>query len=534
MRSYRHWLLALLLLGLAAVALVAAAPPAQAQTVAPAGLPPGAIPPAQAGDDTACRLCHQDTDGEFTLPSGETRSARVDMDSLAHSAHGAADLACTDCHDGNRFGQPHEEPTAADFRAFELENNASCVRCHGAPHITSHEATAENPEPNAVCTDCHGSHDVATVADWPAADQADRCIDCHDASDEVRLLVISSAGLFTDTVDENYCLSCHREDGPGLMLGDDEPVSTQFDESAFRSSVHGEDNEWGEISCRHCHENATPYPHPAVEAADHRDYSLAMSENCAACHDHNFELAQDSVHADALADGDRDAAVCTDCHGFHNVVPAAEPRSNVSQICRQCHSTIYDEYATSVHGDSLLNDENQDVPTCIECHGVHNIGDPTTNLFRIRSPQLCAECHANELLMNKYEISTNVFDSYVADFHGTTVTLFEHQDPNVETNKAVCYDCHGVHAITDPDDPEAGIKANLLETCQQCHPDASENFPDSWTSHFEPSLEHNPIVFLVNSFYAIVIPLTVGGLGFLVVTDVYRRVRTRGSGDSDE
>ncbi|MCA9983467.1 MAG: hypothetical protein KDE59_04205, partial [Anaerolineales bacterium] len=176
----------------------------------------------------------------------------------------------------------------------------------------------------------------------------------------------------------------------------------------------------------------------------------------------------------------------------------------------------------------------QDVPTCIECHGVHNIGDPTTNLFRIRSPQLCAECHANELLMNKYEISTNVFDSYVADFHGTTVTLFEHQDPNVETNKAVCYDCHGVHAITDPDDPEAGIKANLLETCQQCHPDASENFPDSWTSHFEPSLEHNPIVFLVNSFYAIIIPLTVGGLGFLVVTDVYRRVRTRGSGDRDE
>ena len=49
--------------------------------------------------------------------------------------------------------------------------------------------------------------------------------------------------------------------------------------------------------------------------------------------------------------------------------------------------------------------------------------------------------------MNKYEISTEVFDTYVADFHGTTVILFEHQDPNVETNKAVCYDCHGVHNI---------------------------------------------------------------------------------------
>ena len=129
--------------------------------------------------------------------------------------------------------------------------------------------------------------------------------------------------------------------------------------------------------------------------------------------------------------------------------------------------------------------------------------------------------------MEKYDISTDVFDTYVADFHGTTVTLFEQEDPNVETNKAVCYDCHGVHAIKDPDDPEAGIKANLLETCQQCHPDATANFPDSWTSHFRPSLQHNPLVFLVNLFYQIVIPATLGFFGFMVATDVYRRIRLR-------
>jgi hypothetical protein len=129
--------------------------------------------------------------------------------------------------------------------------------------------------------------------------------------------------------------------------------------------------------------------------------------------------------------------------------------------------------------------------------------------------------------MAEYDISTDVFDTYVADFHGTTVTLFEHQDPNAETNKAVCYDCHGVHAIKSPEDPEAGIKANLLETCQQCHPDATTNFPDSWTSHFKPSLQNNPLVFLVDLFYKIVIPATVGFFSFMVATDIYRRVRLR-------
>jgi hypothetical protein len=129
--------------------------------------------------------------------------------------------------------------------------------------------------------------------------------------------------------------------------------------------------------------------------------------------------------------------------------------------------------------------------------------------------------------MTRYGISTNVFDSYVADFHGETVALFEHEDPSLPSDKAVCFDCHGVHNIRPVDDPENGIKANLLIACRQCHPDATENFPDAWTSHYEPSLEHNPLVYLVDSFYQVVIPVTLIGLGFLILTDIYRRVKTR-------
>ena len=131
-------------------------------------------------------------------------------------------------------------------------------------------------------------------------------------------------------------------------------------------------------------------------------------------------------------------------------------------------------------------------------------------------------------MMAKYDISTNVFDTYVADFHGTTVTLFQHTSPNEETNKAVCYDCHGIHNIRRADDENSQIMAdNLLVTCQQCHPDANENFTASWMGHYEPSLETYPIVYLVDLFYKFLIPAVMGGFGLFIVSDLYRRVTDR-------
>jgi hypothetical protein len=176
-------------------------------------------------------------------------------------------------------------------------------------------------------------------------------------------------------------------------------------------------------------------------------------------------------------------------------------------------------------GAALLG--RADVPTCIDCHGVHNIQDPTTEAFRLTSPQICAECHTDSTRMEKYDISTHVLDTYIADFHGTTVTLFEKQLPDQVTNKPVCVDCHGVHNISPADDPQKGlqVKANLLITCQKCHPDATANFPEAWLSHYEPSAEKNPLVYYVNVFYQYFIPIVVGGMVLFVASDIFRRVR---------
>ena len=223
-----------------------------------------------------------------------------------------------------------------------------------------------------------------------------------------------------------------------------------------------------------------------LEADNLREMRFEMHDVCQNCHDDIDVLQHDSVHGRALADGNLDAPTCVDCHGNHTIESPGEPREKVSVTCGQCHSTINEQYANSVHGAALLGEHNPDVPVCTDCHGVHNIPDPRTAEFRTASPQMCGDCHADEELMAQYDISTDVFDTYVADFHGTTVELFDRQSPHEATNKAVCYDCHGIHNILPANDEHSQvIQENLLTTCRQCHPDATANFPAAWTSHFQ-------------------------------------------------
>jgi predicted CXXCH cytochrome family protein len=323
-----------------------------------------------------------------------------------------------------------------------------------------------------------------------------------------------------------------------LSLPTGETVSLHVNPEDIVHSVHGEREiqgvQYTTLQCTACHRDQQRYgfPHPELSAPTRRELTLQMESICQECHEEIYQHQRDSVHAAAIARGVEEAATCFDCHGNHAIQVPNEPRERISQTCGQCHSTINEEYTQSVHGAALLGEHNPDVAVCTDCHGVHNIPDPTTAAFRVQSPDLCADCHADQAKMAKYGISTDVFETYVADFHGTTVELFEKQTPWQETNKAVCYDCHGIHNILPADDEHSQvIRQNLVTTCRQCHPDATENFPDAWTSHFRPSLQHNPLIYLVDLFYTILIPTVVGGFLLFIGTDVYRslwdRIRSR-------
>lgn len=342
---------------------------------------------------------------------------------------------------------------------------------------------------------------------------------------------VSAAPTYQDEPpSDDTCLSCHQQEGMSVEIGG-ELLPLTIDPGHFEASVHGSEG----IACVDCHTNITGFPHPEVTASSTRDFSLELYLTCQQCHVEQYEMVLDSVHQQALAAGNTNAAVCTDCHNPHTQTRLTNENTGelllgaqlvIPQTCAQCHSSIYDEYKESVHGAALTEEGNQYVPTCTDCHGVHNIQDPGSNSFRNSTPYLCATCHTNETLMNQFGISTNVLDTYVADFHGTTVKMFEENYPDQPTNKPVCTDCHGVHDILRPDDPAAGIiyKQNLLAKCQQCHPDATtESFTSSWMSHYEPTPFVFPLVFFVNLFYKIFIPLVLGGMTFYVLTDVYRR-----------
>jgi predicted CXXCH cytochrome family protein len=335
-------------------------------------------------------------------------------------------------------------------------------------------------------------------------------------------------------VSNESCLECHSDPALNMPLDNGELISLYIDEEVFSGSVHGEAG----YACVQCHTNLRDYPHATFTADDRRDLAVQLYTACRSCHPGEYRRTLDSAHDQARSGGIREAAICTDCHGAHNTrrLTAVETgdlmpdsRSWIPQTCARCHNAIYEKYLGSVHGAALLEESNLDVPTCIDCHGVHDIEDPRTTTFRLNSPQLCASCHTDQALMAEYEISTAVMETYVADFHGTTVTLFQKQSPDAETNKPVCFNCHGVHDIKRTDDPEKGlqVRENLLARCQVCHPDATTQFPDAWLSHYEPSSDKYPLVFVVDVFYKIFIPGVLGGMGVLVALDFGSRIRRR-------
>jgi hypothetical protein len=330
--------------------------------------------------------------------------------------------------------------------------------------------------------------------------------------------------------DAASCLECHSLPDQELPFKDGGSRSVTIDPKAWEGSVHGQSG----LDCTACHTEHSEYPHAEVKEESGRAYAIAQNKACESCHEDQVKQFADGVHYAMLHSGNTKAAVCSDCHDPHSGRRLTDPdkgtllpetRQAIPLTCARCHSGIYEQYKGSAHGAALLGENNHDVPTCIDCHGVHRISDPRTARFRVNSPKICASCHTDAAKMKPYGLSTAVLKTYVADFHGSTVTLFQKTRPDQQTNKPVCYDCHGVHDIPHTRDPQKGIrtKANLLRTCQQCHPTATANFPDAWMSHFIPDRERAPLVYWVGWLYKILIPATVGGMLLFVGADFVRR-----------
>jgi len=66
------------------------------------------------------------------------------------------------------------------------------------------------------------------------------------------------------------------------------------------------------------------------------------------------------------------------------------------------------------------------------------------------------------------------------------------------------------------------MKVRVREACANCHEGAAQDFPEAWLSHYQPSLSHAPLVWLVRLFYRIFIPFVIGGLALQVMLHLLR------------
>ena len=350
---------------------------------------------------------------------------------------------------------------------------------------------------------------------------------------------------------DTNCLMCHFDPDFSGHLPDGDVASLYIEPGVFYRSVHAEagleclachvdqkaypHQASGQISCQDCHEDLdetenAQYRPISVELnyPDKRAITLTLNENCRPCHEENFEESVDSAHVRVQEGGNRYAPVCVDCHGSHDITPPDQPRTKISETCASCHQAVYTTYQASIHGAALEKESNPDVPTCVDCHGVHSVRGPRDPNFHNDMIAVCGGCHAEEERMEKYDISTNVFDTYLDDFHGRTVNFFRDTSDNAPSNKATCFDCHGIHNIRPADDPASTVYPdNLQGTCQQCHADAGITFPQAWLSHYIPTWEKTPALYGVNLVYSYAVPGLVGGFMLYIALDARRRFSHR-------
>jgi len=197
-----------------------------------------------------------------------------------------------------------------------------------------------------------------------------------------------AAGVAVEKASQQ-CLVCHATKGMEKKLANGETLELHIDAAAFAKSAHSV------LGCAVCHSDTTTDNHPPVKRkiAGVREYSLERQQVCSTCHADKFKLYEGSIHASLLRDGNPVAPVCTDCHSPHNVVPKASYEVATGAPCSKCHSSIFEAYAGSVHGQARKQGRIG-APACANCHSAHDV-KPAAGEEKLR--YTCFGCHAGAL-----------------------------------------------------------------------------------------------------------------------------------------
>jgi cytochrome b subunit of formate dehydrogenase len=342
---------------------------------------------------------------------------------------------------------------ACAARAEQKPKDKDCLACHSDATLTTEvngKQVSLYVDENKMKHSVHG--DLFT------------CVDCHK---DVK-------GLVHETAPKKIiCAECHADV-----------------QQAYAHSLHSKAKPGAApaANCQDCHGGA----HEILAAADAN--SPVNHDNipvtCGRCHGQKFLMEsngesgqtfvsyQQSVHGLAIEKGSKKAAVCTDCHGAHEILPANDAKSpiykfNVPSTCGKCHGTIQQTFDESIHGQVIARG-NGLAPVCTDCHGIHSIKahiDPNSSVSEQNIARTtCARCHEGVRLSQEFGVAGNRVSTYLDSYHGLAA----------EGGSAVvanCASCHGVHNILPSSDPRSTInKANLDATCGKCHQGVTQKF----------------------------------------------------------
>jgi cytochrome b subunit of formate dehydrogenase len=342
---------------------------------------------AKSVEGNKCMQCHQEN-GQKTQ--------------LAKSVH--KNLECADCHNyiSNNLGN-HPQNVGATQKA-------DCYLCHSAIAKEHRESIhgislSEGVDEAAMCWNCHGSHEILKVKDPNSSvfpkNLANTCGKCHDDPKLVEKFgfgVKNPGLLYSQSVHGQLvasgnpkapnCSVCHgvhdikNRIQPGSKISAFGVPQTcgqchkQIEED-FEKSVHWIRAKQGIREAPVCNDCHNEHSIHAVNTADKRqEAKILQQKTCMVCHEDprlnerfgatggQAKQYEDSYHGLAVMRGDKDAAMCIDCHSVHKILPQKHPEStinpaNVAATCRKCHPNATDTFAQSYSHKSSDNNASK-------------------------------------------------------------------------------------------------------------------------------------------------------------------------------
>lgn len=293
--------------------------------------------------------------------------------------------------------QPQYRPPAEIGQLFvapeALKQSAhaglNCVDCHLGSEKLPHPQRLQQRS----CQDCHADVKQAmdTTPHGSAGDRSPSCADCHGSAHQVSSFSTPRTFHEAQTIVQR-CSACHASpDARGMN-----PATTYHD------NVHGDallvKGLALSATCVDCHGH-----HAILPSTDPKSQISPQNapETCGRCHEGISEVFFASVHGKTLAAGEKMAASCTSCHSSHGIAEVNNRfLHEIVQECSVCHLDLGKSYLASFHGKATeLGAEETAI--CSSCHGAHDIlpkSDPRSHVSAQNLQATCAKCHeyANE------------------------------------------------------------------------------------------------------------------------------------------